>query len=180
MNAAEFGALGIDELHRALAAGDPIEESALEDVEYHGTSLGLPALVEKLTWKVFRKAFHRDPDTGALRGWNVRLDQTTSQPRMRHGEPHTFGHFLVRSMNGYRMPLRHGKRVSRPSGRMLDYGAGGNGLDPVALLRDPVVAVRVGDPSLLLGWSYLDMGAFRACTPSFFTLERLGPLTHRV
>lgn len=179
MNAKDLHALDIDALHRALAAGHSIEESALEDIEYHGTSLGLPALVEKLTWKVFRKAFHRDPRTRALRGWNVRLDQVSAEPRVRGGAPHTFGHFLVRPMSGYRMPLRRGARLPRPAGRMLDYGAGGNGLDPVALLRDPLVAVRAGDPSLLLGWSYLDLGAFRACTPSFFTLERLGPLTHR-
>ena len=52
-----------------------------------GTSLGLPALVEKLTWKTFQKTFYRDPRTGRLLGWNVRLEQdgldAPSRPRLK-------------------------------------------------------------------------------------------------
>ena len=34
------------------------------------------------------------------------------------------------------------------------------------------------DPTLLLGWTYLDLGFTRVPTPSFFTLTFDGPLTH--
>ena len=52
-------------------------------------------------------------------------------------------------------------------------------MDPVRRLRDPLVALNPGDPSLLLGWTYLDLGlGLRLGTPSFFSLELDGPLTH--
>ncbi|RLB64229.1 MAG: hypothetical protein DRI90_05055, partial [Deltaproteobacteria bacterium] len=58
-----------------LTSGHSIDPRQLDDVEYRGISLGLPAIVEKLTWKKFKKVFHRDPATGVLRGWNVRMEQ---------------------------------------------------------------------------------------------------------
>ena len=63
---------------------------------------------------------------------------------------------------------------------MLDYGLGGNGLDPIAMLRDPIVAVEGDDSRLLLGWSFLHVGPANVPTPSFFTLEDEGPRTHFV
>jgi len=164
-----------------LEAGHPIAEEALAGQEYRGVSLGLPSVLEKLTWKKFRKAFHRDAG-GQLRGWNVRLEQdglaAPDRPKEKGGQPFTFGHFAVVPLAGY-TPLRYrGRRVRVPAGRMLDYGKGGNGLDPIRFLRDPIVAVHEGDPSLLFGWSYLDLGLRRVPTPSFFTLEMAGPVTH--
>ena len=46
-------------------------------------------------------------------------------------------------------------------------------------LRDPMVALAPGSTERLLGWSYLDLG-FALPTPSYFLLERIGPLDHRV
>ena len=176
-----------DDLHRmsrrdlaaALAAGHPVDPAALADREYRGVALGLPRFVERLTWKTFKKVFCRDPTTGALRGWNVRIvqagiDGPYEPQRRRDGEPRTFGHYAVTPLDGYRLP--------RPCGRglMLDYGRGRNAaLDPLGLMRDPLVAVHPGSAELLLGWSYLDLGFARFGTPSFFTLERDIPLTHR-
>jgi hypothetical protein len=54
---------------------------------------------------------------------------------------------------------------------LLDYGAAHPAWHPLARLRDPVVAVEAGSVDLLLGASWLDLGA-RIRTPSFFTLER--------
>ena len=165
-----------------LAGGHPIPEDALAGREYRGVSLGLPGLLEKLTWKKFRKAFHRDERTGALRGWNVRLEQdglgAPDRPKRRGGEPFTFGHFRVVPLAGYALPGYRGRKLRVPAGRMLDYGMGGNGVDPIRFLRDPIVAVREGDASLLFGWSYLDLGLRRVATPSFFTLELAGAVTH--
>lgn len=166
------------ELATALAAGHPVDPRDLDDTEYKGVSLGLPRFVERLTWKTFKKVFHRDPATGGLRGWNVRVTQAgvdgPYEPQVRRGEPRTFGHFAVTPMGGYPTPRPCGP------GLMLDYGAGGNRpFDPLGLLRDPIVAVTAGCVDLLLGWSYVDLGFARFGTPSFFTLVRDVPLSHR-
>lgn len=175
----DFLDLSRDALKRALAAGHPFDPRELDDQEYRGISLGLPRWVERLTWKKFMKTFHRDPNTGALRGWNVRIEQSPLEdpawePMRKGGEPFTFGHYRVTELAGYRIPapVEHGV--------MIDYGLGGNGLlDFTRRVRDPLVAVNPGSSDLLLGWSYVDLGLFRFGTPSFFVLERHGPLSHR-
>lgn len=164
-------------LRELLATGHPISPEALVDFEYRGTSLGLPAFVERLTWKTFQKVFCREPDTGLLRGWNVRVEQRgigmPSQPRLRRGQPHTFGHFAV-------VPLDPAMAHRCSAGLLLDYGQGGNGtLDPLRWVRDPIVALSRDSADLLLGWTYLQLGALRLSTPSYFVLERERPLTHR-
>jgi hypothetical protein len=163
---AELLAASHAELRMRMANGHPIEASCLDDTTYRGISLGLPAWVERLTWKKFTKAFHRDPHAGNLRGWNVRIEQDgLDRPwraRVRDGRPWTFGHFEV---------------VADHDRLLLDYGAGGNGrLDPLRMLRDPLVAVHAGSVELLLGWSYLAIGPAKVPTPSYFLLEREGPL----
>ncbi len=163
------------DLLAAMQGGHPIDPAWLDDTEYRGTSLGLPEIVERLTWKTFKKVFHRDRATGHLRGWNVRLEQRgidgPSVPMRRRGEMVTFGHYRVVPLQGRRTPAACGP------GLLIDYGLGQNGrLDPVGLLRDPIVAVNAGDRDLLLGWSYLDLGAIQVGTPSFFALSYEGPL----
>jgi hypothetical protein len=167
------------ELMALLCAGHPIDASALDDTEYRGISLGLPHVVEQLTWKVFKKTFHRDPRTGALRGWNVRLEQrgvdAPCVPMRRGGEPRTFGHYEVVPATGRKMP------APAHAGLLIDYGRGRNGrLDAMSRVRDPIVAVNAGSADLLLGWSYVDLGFAQVGTPSFFSLERDSVLTHRV
>lgn len=178
--ARDLAAMSRRELAGVLRAGHAIDPRELDDTEYRGTSLGLPGIVERLTWKTFRKVFHRDPESGQLRGWNVRLEQHgidgPSVPmRGRDGAPVTFGHYRVVELAGRPMPIACEK------GLLLDYGLGENrALDPVGLVRDPLVAVERDRADLLLGWSYVEAGPLRFGTPSFFTLEREGPLTHRV
>jgi hypothetical protein len=153
-------------LHRALKRGHPIDERALDDVEYQGITVGVPRFVEKLTWKTFTKTFHRDPKTGELRGWNVRMEQTgvdgPAVPKMKGGVPFTWGHYRV-----------------YPEGRglMIDYGVPGNPFF-VSRMRDPLVAIEKDDPSVLLGVSYFDLGLFRLLTPTYFVLVRRGPIAH--
>lgn len=154
------------ELHSLLERGHPIDPSRLDDTTYRGISLGLPAWVERLSWKKFAKAFHRDPRTNQLRGWNIRIEQDgLDQPwreRTRRGATWTFGHFAVVSDRGH---------------LLLDYGAGSNRrTDPLQVVRDPLVALEPGSVELLLGWSYLAIGPARIPTPSYFLLERDQPL----
>jgi hypothetical protein len=163
------------QLAAAMRGGHAIDPEALDDSCYRGISLGLPRWVEALSWKTFMKCFHRDPKSGRLRGWNVRLEQDgiaapcRAQTR-RDDSLRSFGHFEVVP------PQDHGVPSELSAGLLIHYGLGRNHwLDPIGLLRDPVVALRPGDASLLLGWSYLDLG-FDCPTPSYFTLERVGDL----
>jgi hypothetical protein len=152
-------------LARALADGRRLDPARLAGWTYHGTSLGLPAWLERLTWKTFAKAFVREAD-GRIRGWNVRCRQATPptwQPRTRGGAPVTFGHFLV---------------VDGGDGVLLDYGRGGNrALDPVGAVRDPLVALD-DDGDRLLGRSLVSVAGRHLPTPSYFLLERGSPVTH--
>lgn len=164
---ADLLAASSSELRSLLRGGHPIDPSRLDDTTYRGISLGLPAWVERLSWKKFAKAFHRDPLTKQLRGWNIRIEQDgLERPwrgRMRRGTLWTFGHFAV---------VRDRDRL------LLDYGAGGNRrTDPLRMLRDPLVALAADSVELLLGWSYLAIGPARIPTPSYFLLERDQPLT---
>jgi hypothetical protein len=152
---AQLLAASRDELRALLERGHPIDLARLDDTVYRGISLGLPAWVERLSWKKFAKAFHRDPATSALRGWNVRIEQDgLDRPwraRTRRGRTWTFGHFAV---------VRDGERT------VLDYG----------VIRDPLVALEAASVELLLGRSDLVVGPMRVATPSYFVLEREGPL----
>lgn len=161
-------------LGAALRAGHPVELTELEDSVYRGTSLGIPAWVEKLAWKTFVKTFHRDGDV--LRGWNVQLVQTGLDGDLiyktrRDGAPKSFGHFQVVDAG----PNPHGGHA----GPLIHYGLGRNALlDPIGRLRDPIVALEPGSVDRLLGWSWVDVG-LPVWTPSYFLLEREGDLDHR-
>jgi hypothetical protein len=167
------------ELMRVLREGHAIDPTRLDDYEYRGISLGLPGFIEKLTWKTFQKTFHRDPETGVLRGWNVRLEQrgldAASVPKQKNGEPVTFGHYHV-------VPLIPAENPGNlVEGLLIHYGLGENhGFGSFNLARDPLVAVNEGSVELLLGWTWLAVGPLKIRTPSFFALERERPLTHRV
>ncbi len=167
--AEDFLGMSQRELRERLRTGHPIDPRTLDDTEYRGLSLGLPAFVVELTWLTFRKTFHRDPKTKGLRGWNVRMKQTgLDGPRVpmeaKDGSPRCFGFYDVVDGRGHAMP------IPCQQGLLIDYGRSGT--------RDPLVAVHAGSSELLLGWTYLDLRAVRIGTPSFFVLEREGPLSY--
>jgi hypothetical protein len=161
-------AMSNEELARQLAAGFPLDEAALVG-SYRGVSLGLPRIVERLTWTTFRKSFHRGED-GRVRGHNVRLEQRgrtgPAIAQRRAGREITFGPFVVRA------PDLDGGPFGCTTGVLLDYGGANPAFSPLARLRDPLVAVNEGSTALLLGASYLAIGRRGVRTPSFFTLER--------
>ena len=164
------------DLKRALFGGHSIAPEALQDTCYRGISLGLPSWIESLSWTTFMKTFHQDPDSGLLRGWNVRLEQTGLEGpiepmRDLNGRPKTFGHYEV-------VQATQTASHRAPNGLLIDYGRGRNSrLDPIGRLRDPIVALEENSVDTLLGWSYLDLG-FAMPTPSYFLLQRCGPLDH--
>lgn len=179
MNLAEYRSWSKTQLAEALAAGHALAPTELAGWQYQGISLGLPRWLERLTWSVFVKAFAAQGDR--VVGWNVRITQGDDrllqadadlQPKQRKGRPWEFGHFYVESLQSWqreRTPLR------QPCGPgvMLDYIHPGNAaLDPTRMVRDPLVAVRPGDPTLLLGVSLLEFGGRHWHTGSWFVLQR--------
>jgi hypothetical protein len=168
-----------DELRRAsrsqlrsrLRAGAPIDPGALEGWAFRGTVLGLPSFVERATWSTFQKTFFRDPDTGRLLGWNVRLHQdgldAPSRPVERDGRPVTTWPYEVLEPPLATCPLA-------PGGLVIDYGRRATG--PLGLVKDPLVSLRPGSADVLLGVSCLVVGRRWLETPTCFVLERDHPL----
>ncbi len=166
-------------LRERMDAGFAFDPAALDDTEYHGVSLGLPELVERMAWKTFKKVFRRDPADGVLRGWNVAVAQQGPdgpwEDRLRRGKRVTYGHYQVWPASSYVLPGPWG------SGAVIDYGKGGNALfDPTGLTIDPLVALEEGSAEWLLGFSMLQFGPLQWSTPSWFVLHRGGPLTYDV
>jgi hypothetical protein len=160
------------ELRARIVAGHPVDPGAIEGWAYRGTSLGLPRVVERLTWRTFQKTFYRQPVTGRLIGWNVRLEQdgldAPSRPkRTPGGEPVTTWHYEVIAPDGLPTPRGFDR------GLLIDYGRGANPpLDPIRWSRDPLVAVEAGSADLLLGVTYVALGRLCIETPTYFLLER--------
>ncbi len=159
-----------------LRAAHPIPRDELGDSAYTGVDLSLPPLATRLLWKTFRKTFVRDPDTGQIRGWNVRVEQTgwerATVPRVdSSGRQLTFGHYLLRSARAERFP-RGWKGED-----FLDYGTAGNAaFDPARLGWCPLVAVNEGSAELLLGWEVFKVGGMFVPLPDYWALRKEGPV----
>ncbi len=154
--------------------GHAVDPRALEGWVYRGTSLGLPRAIERLTWKTFQKTFWRDPRTGRLLGWNVRLEQdgidAPSRPkRDRRGAPVTEWPYEVVAPGGEPMPPGFDR------GLVIDYGRAPNPLSMRAM-RDPLVALSAGSADELIGVSYALVFGRPVETPTYFTLVRDHPI----
>jgi len=169
-------AMSSRELGALVDGAMPLDLEALADTTYTGIDLSMPELFHKLMWKTFRKTFHRDPRTSALRGWNVKVEQTGHEAppapkRDRHGRALTFGHYEVREAAGLRFPS--GPR----GGHYLDYRVAGNRRsDPARFGYCPLVAVNEGSMELLLGWEVFKIGPVFVPLDDYWVLVREGPL----
>jgi len=156
-----------------------IDFAAVEDTNYLGIDLSLPPIVNKVLWKTFRKTFYRDPTTGVLRGWNVRMEQTgwdgPGKPMTdKRGEPLTFGHYQLLSAEGI---TNFPKGWTGP--QHLDYRhAGNHWWDLGRLGYCPLVAVNEGKSDLLLGWENFRVAGINIPLPDFWALKLEGPLDH--
>jgi hypothetical protein len=164
------------ELREHIVHGHPVDPADLEGWVYRGTSLGLPSVLERLTWKTFQKAFHRDPRTGRLLGWNIRLEQdgidAPSRPKRRGGRPVTEWNYEVVEPAGVPMPPGFDR------GLVIDYGRAPNPIGPIRITKDPLVALAPGSADELLGVSYVVVGGRCLETPTYFTLEREHPVDY--
>ena len=121
------------QLFERICAGHSVKAEELGDVQYRGVSLGLPQVVERLTWKKFMKVFVADDQQGW--GFNVRLQQTAldepCEPLTdKKGKPLRFGRYGLR-------PAQKGEFEDFESPPLvLDYGAcEGRSFDPMRCLR---------------------------------------------
>ena len=159
------------ELRDRIVSGHPVDPAALEGWTYRGTSLGLPKLIVALTWKTFQKTFWREPGSGRLLGWNVRLVQdgidAPSRPTMKDGRPFTVWHYEVVAPVGVPAPAGFDR------GLIIDYAKGNNPrFDTIRISKDPLVALAPGNYDELIGVTYLVIAGTCVETPTYFTLER--------
>lgn len=163
------------QLRQVISEGHAVTADELAGWEYRGVALGLPRFVEMLTWKTFVKAFWRDPGADYVHGWNGRLVQTGLDGeivfKQKAGKPFTFGPYLVTTLPP-KLPF------VLQAGVLLDYSFGGGFLAGTHQVRDPLVALNPGDPTQLLGCSYVQLGRWQVPTPSYFTLERVRPVSY--
>lgn len=166
-----------DELYGIVRAAHPLDLDALADTAYTGIDLSMPDWFHKLMWKSFRKTFHRDPVTGRLRGWNVKVEQVgweTPPPpkRGRDGKPITFGHYEVRPADGLTFP----RGWKGP--HYIDYRFAGNRWweFPANAGYCPLVSVNAGSSELLLGWEIFRVAGLAIPLNDFWVLKREGPL----
>lgn len=156
--------------------GYPIKTEDLPNTQYLGIDLTGPGWFHKFFWKTFRKTFYKDPETGVLRGWNVKLEQTGWQNRTiakkdSKGNELAFGHYHVCSAKGKKFP--HGWQGAD----YLDYGIAGNAFFDVAQLGYcPIVAVNEGSTELLLGWEVFKIGGLFIPLSDYWLLKRDGAL----
>lgn len=162
--------------HAALVAGHPLDPDVLAGRMYLGVDLSLPGWVRKLLWHTFRKTFHRDEETGQVRGWNVKMEQRgIGQDQVpltdRKGRQKTFGHYVVSSAEGIAFPTGY------RGPNYLNYGDAGNSFFDLARLgRTPLVAVNEGSQDLLLGWEVMKAGPLWLPLPFYWALKCHGPL----
>lgn len=177
LSLSDLMAMDRHQLHAIIERAHPLDLPAIEGKQYQGVDLSLPPFVNRLLWKTFRKTFLRDPDTGVMRGWNVRMEQRGVEgpqaPMMRDGRPWTFAHYEVRSARGLRFPR------GWKGAQYLDYGASGNPAAE-ALAYTPLVAVNEGDMGLLLGWEVFKVGPLFVPLPDYWALRLEGPIEHVV
>lgn len=167
-----------DQLHAIVAEARPLDLDAIADHAYTGIDLSMPALFHKLMWRSFRKTFHRDPDTGVLRGWNVKVEQVgwdrpPPPKRDKRGRPLSFGHYEVRSAEGLSFP----RGWTGP--HFLDYREAGNAAwdFPANAGTCPLVSVNDGSSELLLGWEIFTVAGVRVPLRDYWVLVREGPLS---
>lgn len=170
-------AMNSRDLFSIVQKGEPLDLDALADTTYTGIDLSMPEWFHKLMWKSFRKTFHRDPKTGVIRGWNVKVEQTgwDAPPAAKKdgkGRPLTFGHYEVRSAAGLAFPR------GWSGGHYLDYRVAGNAFGdwPARAGYCPLVAVNAGSVELLLGWEVFHVCGVAIPLDDYWVLRREGAL----
>jgi hypothetical protein len=147
-------------LARTLADAAPVTAQTLAGFQWRGISLGLPGVVEAVTWKTFVKVFVAEGAGATARGWNLRIRQTGLDGPIEIIK--SFGHFDIQAAP---MDPRWPKGTA-----LLDYSPEGG---PTGRDRDPLGAL---DADAVLGWTYVSVAGWVLGTPSYVLLRRDRPL----
>lgn len=140
--------LSTRELARRFAAGRPVGVDELVGRRFLGRSLGQPGLIERLTWRTFRKDIRAVDD-----GVNVRLPQAWQRADRPEREEMPF---VV---------------TATDDGAVIDYRPRHPLPHPLGLAVDPVRRIDDGNgPPVLLGVTELWWGRRRLRTPTWFAL----------
>ena len=172
----ELREMSNDQLDELMENGHPVDPKEIEGFEFKGLNVGVPELLKMFAQK-FKKCFYRDPITGELRGWNLKI----KQDRELDGPWETTSDDIRKTAHGFYKvyPAADDDTFNHYSQALLiNYGEGDNpALDVTSLLRDYMVCVNEGDTSLLLGKAYLDFGLFNLPSQGFFILDKDCPLS---
>jgi hypothetical protein len=141
------------ELARRFEAGRPVGIADLVGRRFLGRSLGQPGVVERLTWRTFRKDVRAADD-----GVNVRLPQPWQMPDRPEREEMPF--VLTATDDGAVIDYRPRHPLPHPLGLAVD---------PLRRIDDGAE----GDPMVLLGVTELWLGRRRLRTPTWFALTPL-------
>lgn len=141
------------ELARRFEAGRPVAVEDLVGRRFLGRSLGQPGLIERLTWRTFRKDIRAADD-----GVNVRLPQPWQKPDRPEREELPF--VLTDTADGAVIDYRPRHPLPHPLGLAVD---------PLRRIDDGAA----GDPMLLMGVTELWLGRRRLRTPTWFALTPL-------
>ncbi len=164
------------EIIQVFQNGHPIKTEELDNTQYLGIDVGMPSWFHKFFWKTFRKTFYRDPETGILRGWNVKMQQQgcdgpQTPKKDKNGKDLSFGHYHLLPAKGKKFPK------GWQGADYLDYGVAGNKAgDPAALGYCPLVAINEGSTELLLGWEVFKIGSLFIPLSDYWILKKEGPL----
>ena len=187
-----------EELSKKLANGASVDLAQFAGYEYRGLNCHVPGTFGRYA-RQFTKVFVVDDNTGRYHGWNLKIQQ---DPDLRHwrpdassqhrpgdwSDPIATAFWWLGGLRG-RDPVlgRFGVYPAGPDDRyapnpkaiVIDYCKGPTPLGDVTyFLRDYVVALREGDPDLLVGCAFADFGLFARQLPGYFVLEKAGPI-HR-
>lgn len=150
------------ELEHLLRYGETPVFGSLDGWRFKGANLVAPG---KWLFPRFVKGFHREGSRDM--GYNVAAlrGPLGSEWAYDPAKPDPFGFYECRV-------LRAGDpHACYPGSLFLDYGRGGNGLDPAGRLRDYLVQLEAGNQDLYLGKAFFDLGPVWA-PGGYFVLER--------
>jgi hypothetical protein len=166
----ELASFPEERLEDALRRGSPPAGDELVGREFNG--FNTPTFTRVLGFQKFIKGFFLDVE-GKLAGYNLFVER----PRAGITAP-----WVAKSGGGAEKrhgfydvtPVTPGRYGDYPNAVLLDYGSGRNhALNPESRIRDFLVQVDPGNPRLLLGKAYVDLGVTRVFS-NFFVLSRRG------
>jgi hypothetical protein len=159
-----------DRLEDVLRHGHPPAREELVGYEFNG--FNTPAFARVLGFQKFIKGFFED-EQKRLVGYNLFVERPRAGihapwvPKGTGGPENRHGFYDV-------LPVKPGRYGDYENAVLLDYGSGRNHpLNPESRIRDFLVQVDPGNPRLLLGKAYVDLGASRVFS-NYFVLSRRG------